>query len=44
VLEKLIKYLEVVMIPWYTGLSRHFYSSKVSEIQDALKALNTKGS
>ena len=26
------------MIPWYTGLSRQFYSSKVSEIQDACKS------
>lgn len=26
------------MIPWYTGLSRHFYSSKASEIQDACKS------
>ncbi len=26
------------MIPWYTGLSRQFYASKFSEIQDACKS------
>ena len=26
------------MIPWYTGLSRQFYPSKIAEIQDACKS------
>lgn len=26
------------MIPWYTGLSRHFFPSKIAEIQDACKS------